>query len=274
MVNQVIQCIKCEGHMEIQKAQGHCKKCGDTIKIIDKKFFFTIPPPDVEVNTKPPVYELWSNWRKENYHFLKKHLSEIKKSKKVVDLGAGPTQFRDIFLQFDQYIGVDYYPYEHVSIVTDFTQKLPIKSGSVDVVILSNVLEHVPNHQFFLQECARILTKNGKILITIPFLMRIHQKPYDYIRLTHYALRKLLAENEFVGIEVKSLGSPVNVYHSMQNHFFLYLVGTQSNLLAQLLARIVRKIHALIFLCLRSFYRRVPTNLDYTEGYGAVALRK
>jgi ubiquinone/menaquinone biosynthesis C-methylase UbiE len=47
-------------------------------------------------------------------------------------------------------------------------EKLPFKDQSFDVVILAEMLEHVPNMSVPLAEAERVLKKDGKLIITIP----------------------------------------------------------------------------------------------------------
>lgn len=62
-------------------------------------------------------------------------------------------------------------------------QKLPFKSQTFDIVICSEVLEHLPNDSVALKETARVLKDNGIILITIPYMERQlsvgHLRRYD-----------------------------------------------------------------------------------------------
>jgi len=46
--------------------------------------------------------------------------------------------------------------------------KLPYKKGTFDVCICFDVLEHVPNVDFFLKEMRRVLKKNGKAFFIVP----------------------------------------------------------------------------------------------------------
>jgi len=45
-----------------------------------------------------------------------------------------------------------------------------LQDKSLDGVICSEVLEHVPNYQAALDEFARVLRPGGKLLITSPFV--------------------------------------------------------------------------------------------------------
>lgn len=47
--------------------------------------------------------------------------------------------------------------------------KTGLKTGTVDLVVISEVLEHVPNYVETLGEIRRILKPGGKLLITVPY---------------------------------------------------------------------------------------------------------
>jgi SAM-dependent methyltransferase len=50
----------------------------------------------------------------------------------------------------------------------DLQQPLPIPDASVDLVVLQEVLEHLPNQALPLQEIARILVPGGELFLTTP----------------------------------------------------------------------------------------------------------
>ena len=77
----------------------------------------------------------------------------------------------DQLLHKDGYGKIDY--------VSDI-EKIPVKDNSFDIIICTEVLEHVPNPIGALKEMARILKKGGKLLITTPLGSHIHQDPYHF----------------------------------------------------------------------------------------------
>jgi len=50
------------------------------------------------------------------------------------------------------------------------TKKLPFNENEFDTVILSDVLEHLPTPENIINEIYRVLAKNGKLLLNVPFL--------------------------------------------------------------------------------------------------------
>jgi SAM-dependent methyltransferase len=56
----------------------------------------------------------------------------------------------------------------------DLTRPLPFNEEEFDVVIATEVMEHLPNHSFFLAEAARIIKPQGHLILTTP---NIHSLP-------------------------------------------------------------------------------------------------
>ena len=55
--------------------------------------------------------------------------------------------------------------------VSDVTQKLNFADNSFDLIVVGEIIEHVPDPDFLLRECHRILKSNGKIIVTTPNLV-------------------------------------------------------------------------------------------------------
>ena len=84
----------------------------------------------------------------------------------------------------------------------DLTEPLPFGDRSFETVILSDVLEHVPDPDRLWKEMARILAPGGRVLLNVPFLYWIHETPHDFCRYTQFALRR---QAEAAGLTVRVL---------------------------------------------------------------------
>ncbi len=73
-----------------------------------------------------------------------------------------------------------------------------------DVVICEQVLEHVPDPWLALQNLRALVEPGGHVIITTPFLIRVHAGPGDYWRFTEDGLR-IMAERS--GLEVVTSGA-------------------------------------------------------------------
>jgi SAM-dependent methyltransferase len=71
-------------------------------------------------------------------------------------------------------------------------QALPFRDGVFDAVKATEVLEHVPEITRALAECRRVLRPGGHLVITAPFLERLHADPGDYGRYTRSMWERLL----------------------------------------------------------------------------------
>lgn len=86
------------------------------------------------------------------------------------------------------------------------TDVLPRASGSVDAVLLFNVLEHLYNHRLVLTEIKRVLKTNGQLIGVVPFLVSYHPDPHDYWRYTKETLQKIFTEIGFTNVQIRSFG--------------------------------------------------------------------
>lgn len=145
----------------------------------------------------------WSYWRRQNYAFFDRELARVSADALVLDLGAGQSDFSALLERFPKRIAADFYPYQGVTVICDLNRRLPFQEGSVDVVILSNVLEHIYAPQTLMAECRRILKPGGLLLATVPFLIGVHQRPYDFYRYTDINLRRMLHDCGFAHIAVE-----------------------------------------------------------------------
>ncbi len=119
----------------------------------------------------------------------------------VLDFGCGTGPYRDLLASATKYTGLEYDSPENrlhkrADIFYD-GQTIPLDDASVDSVLSTQTIEHVPNPERIVQEWARILRPDGALLFTVPFMWPEHEMPYDFQRYTTNGLRKLLEENGF-----------------------------------------------------------------------------
>jgi SAM-dependent methyltransferase len=217
--------------------------------------------------------EHWSKWRHSNYEFLREKLESFPDKFVIADLGCGESPFRDLLDRFQTCLKVDFTPYAGVNIVADLSEKLPIKSNSMDVVIASNTLEHLPDTGNFLIECYRILKPGGTILITVPFMIPLHQEPFDFLRFTEYQLKYLLEKSRFTEIEIKPLSNFFEIYQSIQNDFLNSSVGQQKSIWHKIFLKVFRKTQFFMTRLMSGFFEHIEDR-RYLKGYGVVSKKK
>ena len=149
----------------------------------------------------------WAGRRK----LLQLLLTDVKAGS-ILDIGCGTGQtmtfLRKIFPK-SHLVGVDpaaaavrYAKSRgHKEVIRSTAEKLPFPSGSFDVVLFLDVLEHIPHDDQALSEAYRVLKPGGTVIITAPALSFIwsrhdtaqgHQRRY-----TRHAIRSLAAGSNF-----------------------------------------------------------------------------
>jgi len=100
---------------------------------------------------------------------------------------------------------------EYLDFECDLTEKLPLESEAFDTVVLSDVLEHVPEPEALWKEMGRILVSGGRVLLNVPFYYWLHETPHDYYRYTEYALRRFATLGGFNVLVLEPLGGAPEV---------------------------------------------------------------
>ena len=81
---------------------------------------------------------------------------------------------------------------EYLDFECDMKKVLPFMDGELDTIILSDVLEQIPQPEHLWKEMSRILSIGGKIIMNVPFYYWLHEGPHDYYRYTEFALRRFV----------------------------------------------------------------------------------
>lgn len=106
--------------------------------------------------------------------------SEIKEKDNVLEAGCGNGEFASILKKiFSVDItgmeisesGIKKAKSRGVNVIrADLQNKFPFKNEEFDVIFSGQVIEHLYNPDFFLDECFRVLKKGGKLILTTPNL--------------------------------------------------------------------------------------------------------
>lgn len=83
---------------------------------------------------------------------------------------------------------------------------LPFSDGSVDTVVLCNVLEHIYRYTHLLGEVRRMLKSDGHLIGFVPFWVGYHPDPHDYFRYTREALTRIFADAGFKDVRILPVG--------------------------------------------------------------------
>lgn len=127
---------------------------------------------------------------------------------RLLDAGAGRlTHKMMLVLLVDSYLGLDkFIAHPELDLTADLLKGLPFKDESFDTVFCSQVLEHLSDPKRALGEMARILKKEGHLILSAPHLSYIHGAPEDFFRFTCYGLKALIEEVGLEVVEIKDCG--------------------------------------------------------------------
>ena len=136
----------------------------------------------------------------------------------VLDVGGKKTgqrgEFRPPMGQVTswKYVNID------ASTLPDFccsAENIPSADGSIDTVLLCEVLEHLEDPEKVLQECQRVLRPGGNLIASMPFLFPVHADPHDFQRWTGVKLAKVMEGIGYGDVEIQTMGGIGSVVHDL-----------------------------------------------------------
>ncbi len=126
--------------------------------------------------------------------WIKEKLEKIPSGNRLLDAGAGEQQYKS-FCSHLKYVSQDFaaykpenldqglqmqnWDYGKLDIISDITS-IPEPEGSFDVILCTEVFEHIPDPIKAIAEFSRLLRKGGKLIITAPFTSMTHFAPYHF----------------------------------------------------------------------------------------------
>ena len=124
---------------------------------------------------------------------------------RILDVGCGARPYESLFTRADsKYIGCDV-PENPLADVHGLVDDLPVEDASFDLVLCTQVLEHVPDPAGAVRELRRVLRPGGRALVTTHGVAVFHPNPDDLWRWTHSGLEHLFRDNgEWSSVEVSS----------------------------------------------------------------------
>lgn len=161
--------------------------------------------------------------------FITTQLDQLQTNSKLLDAGCGSQRYRkycDHLIyksqDFGQYttdekqvisnLGPDSreeYPYGQIDYVGDIWN-IEAEDQSFDVILCTEVFEHIPYPNETVKEFSRLLSKNGKLILTAPSNCLRHMDPYFfYSGFSDRWYEKVLTEH---GLKIESI-TPVGDYN-------------------------------------------------------------
>jgi SAM-dependent methyltransferase len=133
----------------------------------------------------------------------KSHLAG-KQDLRLVDFGCGGKPYQPLFAAYiSRYIGVDLPENRNADVYA--STGLPFADASVDVVLSTQVLEHVINPAAYLTECYRVLRVGGLLILSTHGYWMYHPHPTDLWRWTGPGLRRVIEDCGYTVVESQGL---------------------------------------------------------------------
>jgi SAM-dependent methyltransferase len=154
-----------------------------------------------------PTYNLWHPQYVNNAEgdpWVQRTLPTLRGT--VLDFGCGRKPYAALCTAAERYVGVDLPDVDTADLHMVDGVGIPMGDASVDALISTASLEHVPDMEGVLAEWRRVLKVNGELVVTVPFLFPVHGAPHDYRRFTHFGLQDLLARRGFAVYETTTFG--------------------------------------------------------------------
>lgn len=188
------------------------------------------------------------------------HLSDLKEGlsafgpypeRRILDYGCGGSPYRSLF-SAEVYHRADISGHD-----LDFTfrpdSRISAPASSYDLVLSTQVLEHVADVASYLSEARRILTPGGRLVLSTHGLFQDHGCPYDFHRWTADGLRSELEAAGFTCGRCAKLTTGPRALAFMNQQFHRAtrtrgrsLLAVAWNLSWQLYARSRRKLNRML----------------------------
>ncbi|HEX8463422.1 MAG TPA: class I SAM-dependent methyltransferase [Abditibacterium sp.] len=135
------------------------------------------------------------------------HLSGLSNGT-IVDVGAGEAPYAPLFKAAGhRYIRCDLDGEVEAKITPG--APIPLQNHLADAVVSFQVLEHVWDLDWYLNECHRLLKPHGKLLLSTHGVWLYHPHPTDFRRWTRDGLKKELEIHGFEVIEILTCLGPL-----------------------------------------------------------------
>jgi SAM-dependent methyltransferase len=182
-----------------------------------------------------------TNWPRRTFLFnetrrdewVKDHASLLPAGTRVLDVGAGSCPYRRLFAHCD-YRTHDFQQlkpgllrshedYGQIDYVGDICN-IEVADATFDVILCTEVLEHIPEPIRAVKEFARILRPGGELLLTAPLGSGLHQEPFHfYGGYTPHWYRRFLKEVGFEDVRIESNGGFFSFYGQESLRFAIEL---------------------------------------------------
>ena len=150
-------------------------------------------------------------WMTDRFHFRSKESLKVLRSATVLDVGSGDASYTGLMDSSNHLYTIDYpttnKKYQSAPNIFADARCLPVANANIDIVLLFEVLEHVPDVQKVAEEVRRVLRPGGEFYLSVPFIYPIHDAPNDFWRFTVYGITDLLENHGFETLKLVTHGN-------------------------------------------------------------------
>ncbi len=180
------------------------------------------------------IYDILGDFRNEEVRdkWVIDHLSRLSSGKILLDAGAGEQKYEPycrhlkyIAQDFGEYVPNDImaglqsnsWDYSGLNMQCDIID-MPLDNEAIDVILCTEVFEHLKNPILALKEFSRVLKPGGTLILTAPCSCLTHMAPYFYYNgFSEYWYREHLYDN---GFEIKEFVSNGSYFKYMSQELF------------------------------------------------------
>lgn len=152
-------------------------------------------------------------WYRTRRHLLRTLLRDVSPrlpaAPAILDLGCGNGSMVSTIREYGAYVGIECAREaaancraKGVPALVGDARRIPLRTDSMDVVTILDLLEHVDDDRAVLEECSRVLKPGGFLLVMVPAFMALWTSFDDYSfhkrRYSRGRLVRLLRDSGFV----------------------------------------------------------------------------
>ncbi|WP_287722420.1 class I SAM-dependent methyltransferase [Microcystis sp. M158S2] len=149
---------------------------------------------NLEARDSPKPIQIGTINEQPRNQWIEQQLRALPAGLRILDAGCGEQQHRK-FCQHLNYVGQDFDSYHgqgdlkglqmgewdqsNIDVISDIVS-IPEPDQSFDIILCSEVFEHLPDPLAALKEFERLLVSGGKLILTAPFCSLTHFSPYHF----------------------------------------------------------------------------------------------
>lgn len=124
---------------------------------------------------------------------------------RVLDYGCAARPYRALLGPRIEYVGADLEGNPLADVVLNDDGSVPLPDAQFDLILSTQVLEHVTDPELYVSECHRLLKPGGTLVLTTHGIMFYHPDPVDYWRWTSAGLARILSTAGLCSVEIRGI---------------------------------------------------------------------